>query len=182
MYAIKMKFLVLFVVMLAWSGLSFSAARVVHAAELLQPMSEDVADRPIAPDFSLLNLDDEPVALSDFKGKVVIVNFWATWCPPCRYEMPSMQRAWEKLQEKDVMMLAVHVGGKSDKIWAFVGDYEITFPVLIDPKSKTADAWPLKGLPTTFVIDPKGRIAYRAIGGREWDDEELLKTVYALQK
>lgn len=172
MRSIKMNLRVVFVVMLAWPGLS------LNAAELLQPM----ADRPVAPDIRLLNLDDELVALSDFKGKVVIVNFWATWCPPCRYEMPSMQRAWEKLQDKDVMMLAVHVGGKSDKIWAFVGDYEITFPILIDPKSKVADAWPLKGLPTTFVIDPKGQIAYRAIGGREWDDEELLKTVFALQK
>jgi len=176
MHVLKINMLVLFVVTLAWPGLS------LNAAELLQPMAGQAVERPIAPDFSLLNLDDEPIALSDFKGKVVIVNFWATWCPPCRYEMPSMQRAWEKLQEKDVMMLAVHVGGKSDKIWAFVGDYQITFPVLIDPKSKVADAWPLKGLPTTFVIDPKGRIAYRAIGGREWDDEELLKTVYALQK
>ena len=179
MRSIKIKMLVLLsmlTVMLAWPGLS------LNAAELLQPMSDQVEGRPIAPDFSLLNLDDEPIALSDFKGKVVVVNFWATWCPPCRYEMPSMQRAWQKLQDKDVMMLAVHVGGKSDKIWAFVGEYGITFPVLIDGKSKVADAWPLKGLPTTFVIDPKGRIAYRAIGGREWDDEELLKTIYALQK
>jgi len=140
-----------------------------------------VMERPPAPDFQLTNLDGELVSLSDFKGKVVVVNFWATWCPPCRAEMPSMQRAWQALQDQDVMMLAIHVGGNEDKIWSFVGDYELDFPILIDPDSAVADAWPMKGLPSTFVVDPQGRIAYRAIGGREWDDADILAPIFALR-
>lgn len=148
-----------------------------QANQGLNPMD----GKPMAPDFTLKNLDGEMQSLSDFKGKVVIVNFWATWCPPCRAEMPSMQRAWNVIKDKDVVMLAVHVGGNEDKIWSFVGDYELDFTVLIDAKSKVADAWPMEGLPSTFVIDPQGRIAYRAIGGREWDDEDILSSIYALR-
>ncbi|MBL4614909.1 MAG: TlpA family protein disulfide reductase [Magnetovibrio sp.] len=150
----------------------------VMAKQALNPM----AGKPMAPDFKLKNLDGQFQSLSDFKGKVVIINFWATWCPPCRAEMPSMQRAWEKIQDKGVMMLAIHVGGNEDKIWSFVGDYELDFTVLIDAKSRVADAWPMQGLPSTFVIDPQGRIIYRAIGAREWDDDDILEQVYALRE
>lgn len=150
-------------------------------AELSNEGLNPMAGTPMVPDFALKNLDGEIQRLSDLRGKVVIVNFWATWCPPCRAEMPSMQRAWEELRENDVVMLAVHVGGNEDKIWSFVGDYELDFPVLIDPKSEVADAWPMKGLPSTFVVDPDGRIAYRAIGGREWDDPKILKPIYDLR-
>ncbi len=149
-----------------------------EANQGLNPMD----GKPVAPDFSLKDLDGDMQSLSDFKGKVVIVNFWATWCPPCRAEMPSMQRAWNVIRNKDVVMLAVHVGGNEDKIWSFVGDYELDFTVLIDPKSKVADAWPMEGLPSTFVVDPEGRIVYRAIGAREWDDPKILENVYALRK
>jgi len=150
-------------------------------AELSKEGLHVMEGQPVAPDFALKNLDGEIQRLSDFKGKVVIVNFWATWCPPCRAEMPSMQRAWNEIQDKGVVMLAVHVGGNEDKIWSFVGDYDLDFPVLIDPKSKVADAWPMKGLPSTFVIDPEGRIVYRAIGAREWDDPAILNSIYALK-
>lgn len=151
-------------------------------AELSKEGLHPMEGQPMAPDFALKNLNGETQRLSDLRGKVVIVNFWATWCPPCRAEMPSMQRAWVDMQDKDVVMLAVHVGGNEDKIWSFVGDYELDFPVLIDAKSEVADAWPMKGLPSTFIVDPDGRIAYRAIGGREWDDPAILEPIYALRR
>ncbi len=163
----------------------FAALLVVVAMADVAPAGQRlqaVADRPAAPNFTLTDLDDDAVALAGFKGKVVIVNFWATWCPPCRTEMPSMQRAWPILQKNDVMMLAVHVGGNADKIWAFIAEYEIDFPVLVDAASEVADRWPMVGLPTTFVVDTEGHIAYRAIGGREWDDPELLELVFALKR
>lgn len=157
-----------------------TAALPVHA-ELSKEGLHAMEGRPAAPDFTLKNLDGEDVTLSDLKGQVVIVNFWATWCPPCRAEMPSMQRAWMEIRDKGVVMLAVHVGGNEDKVWSFVGDYELDFPVVIDAKSEVADAWPMKGLPSTFVVDPEGRIAYRAIGGREWDDPNILQPIYDLR-
>lgn len=151
------------------------------AAQLPKTGLNPMAGAPQAPDFSLKNLDGEVQSLSDFRGQVVIVNFWATWCPPCRAEMPSMQRAWNKIKDDGVVMLAVHVGGNEDKVWSFVAEYALDFPVLIDPDSKVADAWPMEGLPSSFVVDPQGRIVYRAIGGREWDDPEILKIVYDLR-
>ncbi len=147
-------------------------------AQLLHP----VKSKPAAKDFELPNLDGNKVKLSDFTGKVVVVNFWATWCPPCRKEIPSMQRAWNILKEKDVMMLAVHVGGTEDKVWTFLTDFSVEFPVLIDKTSKVSKAWPLVGLPVTFIIDPKGKIALRAIGGREWDDPKLIDQILALRE
>ncbi len=139
-------------------------------------------DKPQAPDFQLSDVDGNTHRLSDCRGRVVIVNFWATWCPPCRAEMPSMQRAWEKLQQEGIMMLAVNVGEDEDTIFQFTANYPVEFPLLMDLDSKIIGEWPVRGLPTTFVVDPQGRLAYRAIGGREWDEAELLQQVKALRK
>ena len=78
-------------------------------------------------------------------------------------------------------MLAVHVGGTSDQVWEFASEFGLDFPIVIDTTSKVSRSWPMRGLPTTFVIDPGGRIAYFALGAREWDDPDILKTVYALK-
>lgn len=92
-----------------------------------------------------------------------------------------MERAWSKLKEGDVAMLALHVGGESDKIWAFLADFNVTFPVLIDKSSKVSKEWQTIGLPTTYIADGQGRKALRAIGGREWDHPDLLASVLALR-
>ena len=148
------------------------------APQLLQKLS----GQPPAPEFALPDLDDQITSLSGLKGKVLIVNFWATWCPPCRKEMPSMQRAWEKVKDKDVVLLGIHVGGNTDKVWDFTSSYNITFPILIDKRGTTSKKWKTIGLPTTYVVDPQGRKIYRAIGGREWDDDKLLAQVLALRE
>ncbi|WP_260292058.1 peroxiredoxin family protein [Sedimenticola hydrogenitrophicus] len=147
------------------------------AAQTLTP----VEARPMAPDFTLQDLDGNAVRLADLRGRPVIVNFWATWCPPCREEMPSMQRAWERLQPEGVALLAVNVGEDADSVFQFTGSYPVEFPILFDSDGSVSGAWPIRGLPTTFVVDPQGRIAYRAIGGREWDDPALLQPVLELR-
>lgn len=91
-----------------------------------------------------------------------------------------MNRAWARLQKAGVMMLAVNVGESEDVIFPFMADYPIEFPVLLDQDGEIINRWPVRGLPTTFVIDPAGRLVYQAIGGREWDDPELLDLVRAL--
>jgi len=170
------------------------ASGVVFLAVLLLPamtvrsagggpqMLHAVKGKPIAKDFELPDLDGKMVKLSNFRGKVVIVNFWATWCPPCRKEIPSMQRAWQILKDKKVMILAVHVGGNVDKVWTFLTDFNADFPVLLDSRGRTPRAWPMVGLPTSFVVDPEGRIVLRAIGGREWDDPAVIQSLLALRK
>ena len=140
-----------------------------------------LADTPLAPDFSLPDMDGAVYRLSDYRGQVVIVNFWATWCPPCREEMPSMQRAWEQLQGEGILMLGINVGEDEDTIFPFTADYPVDFPLLLDRESAVTGQWPVRGLPTTFVVDPAGRIVYRAIGSREWDDPALLALVRALR-
>lgn len=141
-----------------------------------------IADKPNAPAFKLVDMDDEVHKLADYKGKPVIINFWATWCPPCREELPSMNRAWEKVKDDGIEMLAINVGEDEDTIFAFSGEYPIDFTVLLDESGEEINNWPIKGLPTTFVIDPDGKLIYQAIGGREWDDDKLLDMVRALKK
>ena len=135
-----------------------------------------------APDFSLLDVDGNEHKLSAYQGKVVIVSFWATWCPPCRAEMPSMQRAWEKLKNDDVIMLGINVGEDEDTIFAFTGSFPVEFPLLMDQDSAVIKKWPVVGLPTSFVLDTKGKIVYRAIGAREWDAPELISKIKTLKK
>ncbi|MCP4390378.1 MAG: redoxin domain-containing protein [Gammaproteobacteria bacterium] len=140
-----------------------------------------LADAPLAPDFSLLDMDGAVYRLSDYRGRVVIVNFWATWCPPCREEMPSMQRAWEQLRPEGILMFGINVGEDGDAIFQFTADYPVDFPLLMDSDSAVTGQWPVRGLPTTFVVDPAGRLVYQAIGSREWDDPALLALVRALK-
>jgi len=135
---------------------------------------------PLAPNFELKDIDDTSYRLSKARGKVVIINFWATWCPPCRKEMPSMQRAWEQLKDEGVEMWAINVGESDDEIFQFSADYPVDFPLLLDLDSSVTDQWPVIGLPSTFIVDTEGRIAYRAIGGREWDAPELLEQIRTL--
>lgn len=138
-------------------------------------------DKPKAPSFKLIDMDDVTHTLAEFKGKPVIINFWATWCPPCREELPSMNRAWKKVKDDGIAMIAINVGEDEDTIFAFSGEFPIDFMVLLDEKGEEINKWPIKGLPTTFVLDPQGRIVYQAVGGREWDDDDLLNKVRALK-
>ncbi len=155
--------------------------QVARADSTPQTMTA-VPDKPAAPDFALKDADRKLHRLSKQRGKTVLVNFWATWCPPCRREMPSMQRAWEKLQGGNFEMYAVNVGEDEDTIFGFTFStgVELTFPILLDRDAHVIKAWPVVALPTSFVIDPQGRIVYRAVGGREWDDPRLLRQIREL--
>lgn len=138
-------------------------------------------ERPVAPEIDLVDLDGQRHTLAQHRGKVLIVNFWATWCPPCREEMPSMERAWQVVKDDDIVLLAINVGESEDEVWAFTSNYPVTFPLLLDRGGEVIKRWQVQGLPTTYVVDPEGRLAYRAIGGRAWDDPALLDQVRALQ-
>lgn len=141
-----------------------------------------VPDRPAAPPFDLKGPDGESIRLADFRGKPVIVNFWATWCPPCRAEMPSMQRAHEQVAGEGIALVAINVGEDAETVDQFLGHTPVGFPIPLDETSGVTMSWPVRGLPTTFVVDPEGRLAYVATGGREWDDPALLDQVRSLRR
>ncbi len=151
------------------------------AAEFPQTMTP-VAKRPAATDYVAEDLDGKTQRLSDYRGKVLLVNFWATWCPPCRKELPSMQRLWEKLKGEPFTMHAIDTGETVEDILPFLFSTgtELTFPILLDHDSAILRAWPVIALPTTFVVDKQGRIAYRSVGGREWDDPKLVEELRRL--
>jgi thiol-disulfide isomerase/thioredoxin len=139
-------------------------------------------ERLAAPPLRLPDLDDGVHDLAALTGKVVLVNFWATWCPPCRREMPSLERLNRKLAGTDFVALAVNVGESADTVFSFLGQLEPgpTFPMLLDRDGKAMEKWPVRGLPTTYVIDRRGRIAYSAIGGREFDHPAIEAALRAL--
>lgn len=154
------------------------AAPAGHADQTLTPIPGNLP----APDFELLDTEGNTHRLSDYRGKPVIINFWTTWCPPCREEIPSMNRAWRQLEQDGVVMLGINMGEDEDRIFLFSADYPADFPMLLDKDGKVIADYPVKGLPTTYVIAPDGTFAYRAIGGREWDAAMLLDKVRALRE
>ncbi|MDZ7803149.1 TlpA disulfide reductase family protein [Thiohalophilus sp.] len=158
-------------------ALSLLFTTAVQAAEKPSLMKNPIP----APGFTLEDMDGNTHRMEDYAGRVMVVNFWATWCPPCREEMPSMNRAWKTLKQHDIAMLGINVGEDEDTIFTFTGDYPVNFPILLDRDSSVIQAWPVRGLPTTFVVDKQGQIVYRVIGGREWDAPELVDMLIELQ-
>ncbi|WP_295388056.1 peroxiredoxin [uncultured Thiodictyon sp.] len=140
-----------------------------------------IPERPAAPGFDLKDPEGRPQRLADYRGKPVILNFWATWCPPCREEMPSIQRAYETLAPEGIAVVAINVGDDAAAIGQFLEDEPLDFALPMDTDSKVAQRYPMNGLPTTFVIDPEGRLVYSAMGSRAWDDPKLLDQVRALK-
>nr|WP_018864574.1 TlpA disulfide reductase family protein [Thioalkalivibrio sp. ARh3] len=141
-----------------------------------------IEPRPEAPPLELGDLDGREHTLGDYRGQVVVVNFWATWCPPCREELPSLQRLWDTLGPEGLVVLGVNVGEDADRIFFFTADYPVDFPLLLDRDANAIDTWPVRGIPTTFVIDPEGRIAYRAIGAREFDHPDIVERLRELRR
>ena len=133
-----------------------------------------------APQFTLQDTDRQVHRLADFGGKVVVINFWASWCVPCRQELPSMNRASRALPDETVVWLAVNVGEDREAVEAFRNDYPIAFTVLLDTDGRVSQDWSVTGMPTTFVVNQQGEIEHQIVGKREWDDATHLQLVRRL--
>ena len=143
-------------------------AMFVAAPARSAPGLTALASRTAAPELALSDVDGKPVKLSELRGRVVVVNFWATWCPPCRKELPSLGRLQKLFKPEQLRVLAVNIGEDEETVFGFLPDPPFT--ILLDQKSATLRTWQVKGLPSTFVVDREGRIVLRAVGGREFDD------------
>ena len=126
------------------------------------------------PDISFTDTGNETHNLSEFKGSVILLNFWASWCPPCRAEMPSMEQLAEELKDGDFVMIPVNVQEPQDLVESFVIEFEIGFPVYLDINADAARAIGVSGLPTSILIDRDGSAVAVVTGAIEWDDDELI--------
>jgi thiol-disulfide isomerase/thioredoxin len=153
---------------------------VLLAGLVLILLGEDVADPiergAVAPDFELAaSSGDEKVTLSQFRGQVVLLNFWATWCPPCVAEMPSLERLHRALGPEGLVVVTVSADEDEEELREFVGRYGLSLPVLLDPGGLTAAAaYRTTGYPETFVLDRQGRLLRHYVGPAEWDTPEAL--------
>ncbi len=132
------------------------------------------------PALSLKDLGGAQHKLEAYRGKVVILNFWATWCEPCREEMPSFNRLRKALEGQPVAMFAINIGEGEGRINEFLGKVPIDFPVLLDRDSQLSRAWKVRLMPTTFILGTDGRIRYSFAGERDWADASVLAKIAAL--
>jgi peroxiredoxin len=135
-----------------------------------------------APDFTLDDLQGNPVTLSGLRGKVVVLNFWASWCPPCRVEMPSMERLNEVFGSRDFALLAVNVEQDAAAVRAFLKENPHSFAVLLDPQGKAQQLYGVYRFPETFLIDKSGRVVEHYLGARDYSAVDFLKKIDALLK
>jgi len=133
-----------------------------------------------APALALQDLEGRAHRLEDYRGKVVLVNFWATWCEPCRAEMPAMNRLRASLAGQPFAVLAVNLGEPESRIRRFMEQLPLEFPVLLDRDASTAKAWRARILPASFVVDAGGGIRYIALGEVDWMRDDVRKMIVAL--
>ena len=131
-------------------------------------------------DFELAALDGAPRTLDDYAGSYVLLNFWATWCAPCRIEMPALERLHLQLAERGLRVVGVDLGETPAEVERFVAETGISFEIVIDADLSTSRVYAARSLPMTYILDPAGTIVARAIGVREWDSEAMRAMFAAL--
>lgn len=133
------------------------------------------------PDFSLKDLTGKKVEIKQYKGKIIFLNFWATWCGPCKEEMPSLEVLHRQFKGENFVLMTISVDYEGLKpVQEFLNKQHYTFPVLLDPNGETLDLFEVKGIPITFIIDKKGRVIGRAIGPRDWKSPEVFSLINLL--
>ena len=138
--------------------------------------------KPDAPVTALQDLHGIEFDIGDHKGKVLLVNFWATWCPPCVEELPTMQSVWQHYPRDQFEVIAVNAGETREQITKFLGKFptQIDFPISIDELSDTFKAWNVRALPSSFIVDKQGHIVYKAEGGRDFMSEDIRGLIQKL--
>jgi peroxiredoxin len=136
----------------------------------------------LAPDFTVPRLGSGSVSLKELRGQLVFLNFWATWCLPCKEEMPSMERLHQRYKSRGLVVLGMSVDRNGPAVAPFVKHLGLTFPIGLDPDMAVADRYRVRALPSTFLIDRKGNTVTVAFGAREWDSKAAWGVIEALLK
>ncbi len=155
---------------------------LVYAEDPFKALGVDLPKQQVeAPAFTLDRITGGKAGLEDFTGKVVLLNFWATWCAPCREEMPAMQTLWERYREQGFVIVAVAADRAGRKpVVSFVNKLALSYPILLDPEGDVRNRYEVVGLPMSYLIGRDGKISGRVIGVREWDSSEADAVVSAL--
>ena len=132
------------------------------------------------PPLVLKDLNGKTHDLKQYRGKVVLINFWATWCPPCRAEMPSMQRLKTKMAGKPFVILAVDMGETEAEVKAFLPQVKTDFTVLMDKDGRALKAWKVFAFPTSYIVDAQGKIRYGLYGASDWDTADKVAKISKL--
>jgi thiol-disulfide isomerase/thioredoxin len=133
-----------------------------------------------APELKAQDLAGVPKTLADYRGKVVLLNFWASWCPPCLREMPSMERLRVNMAGRPLEIIALDSAETPEEVSAYLSRMKLGFPILLDPDGSNTRRWKVFALPTTFLLDATGRVRYVLTGPTEWDEGEALRVIESL--
>ncbi len=135
-----------------------------------------------AKDFVVAGVASEQLRLSDFQGKVRFVNFWATWCPPCKEEMPSMERLYRRYKERGFTILAISIDGQTAAVAPFVTSLKLTFPIGLDPTLAVSNDYAVRALPSSYLVDRSGNVVAVALGPRDWDSSAAHAVIESVLK
>jgi peroxiredoxin len=159
-------------------ALGLAAAAIVFALLMLaQPTPDPIRAGQMAPGFDLPLLDGGSVSLEKLRGRIVLVNFWATWCKPCEDEMPAMQRLHTALAGSDFELVAVSTDASRDDVAKFRDRLGLTFPIALDPGKQVSESYQSYRYPESYLIDREGRILSRYIGPRDWDSDLYVERI-----
>lgn len=150
------------------------ASMFVSTAETALPFGMRAYPAEPAPRFQLETIDGETVDLQALRGKWVFVHFWASWCGPCRKEMPAIEKLRPLIPENRLPIVMVNVAEDEDTIFSFLAEVTPTLDSFMDKDGQAVEAWRPRGLPATYLVDPDGNIRYQALGGREWNQPEYV--------
>ena len=189
-YALTKKYILLFIIIFIGAILFFFEHFIEVPISITDVQVKENFDQRksavgyLAPDFSLRNLKGNYESLDSFRGQVVVLNFWATWCAPCRVEMPSFEKLYRRYRSEGVAVLAVTLDKNAGpKIKSFVDEYELSFPILLDEKGEVERLYPSMTIPFTYVIDREGRVVARVDGAKNWESNETFEAIeYLLKK
>ena len=153
----------------------FRAAAAATLTENLNALRVILPNQPVAaPSFSLDGIDSHPLSLAGLRGRVVFLNFWATWCVPCREEMPAMERLHQAYRNRGLAVVAVNFKESEYEVRAFMEELHLTFPAVLDRTGAVTAGFAVRGLPATYVVDRDGKILWKALGIRRWDGPDSL--------
>lgn len=161
----------------SWSVQILAAQEINYK---LVPNLQRMKDNSPNPDFTLPDSAGKKVSLKDFRGKLVMLNFWATWCEPCREEMPAMERLYQEFKNKGFVIVAVSVKDKKTEALAFIKELKLTYPVVFDPDAEVGILYGAWGLPATYLIGPKGEGLARMWGPADWYSPGARALIQAL--